>query len=112
MARKKKKPSLDPRQMTLFDLMADQVEKQLEQVRNEEYTRLGVNVNGESVFEMREDGSRMHSKDPSIFRIVDWERNSPEKLFRKRKHEFLTREELAAFQERELEKVIPLSILG
>lgn len=100
MARRKKQLP-DPRQFSLFDLFADQVEELREDAREDEFTPLGQNLKGEWVYVQREDNARMHSKDPSICRFVDGEKDSPEALFRKRKYDFLTREEVASFKERE-----------
>ena len=100
MARRKKQLP-DPRQLSLFDLFATQAEELREEAREEDFTPLGQNLKGEWVYVQREDNARMHSKDPSICRFIDGEKDSPEELFRKRKHDFLTREELASFEERE-----------
>lgn len=112
----KKKTSSDPRQMTLFDLMVDQTN-----TPQKEILLLGTNTRNARVYE-EVDGSRSYSEEPFVQRIKDINRYSPDALFRKRKYEFLTREELAAFQrqsEKKSEKqwttlraAVPLSLFG
>ena len=131
MARWRKQTN-DPRQLSLFDVMATQIEEireekiqddmreaappaQDEQVQpasavpesapkqgfsfptqKAERTLLGVNGNGESVYEMR-DGSRMHSRDPNIMQVMDGEKRTPEKLFEAGADEYLTIQEIHHF---------------
>ena len=132
MARWRKQTN-DPRQLSLFDVMATQIEEireeniqddmreeaappaQDEQVQpasavpeseqkqgfsfptqKAERTLLGVNGNGESVYEMR-DGSRMYSRDPEIMQVMDGDKRTPEKLFEAGADEFLTIQEIHHF---------------
>lgn len=132
MARRRKQTN-DPRQLSLFDVMATQIEEireeniqddmreeavppaQDEQIppasavpeaeqkqgfsfptQKAERTLLGVNGNGESVYEMR-DGSRMHSHDPNIMQVMDGDKRTPEKLFEAGADEYLTIQEILHF---------------
>lgn len=132
MARRRKQTN-DPRQLSLFDVMATQIEEireekiqddmreaappaQDEQVQpasavlepeqkqgfsfptndKPEKTLLGVNGNGESVYEMR-DGSRMYSRDPNIMHVMDGDKRTPEKLFEAGADEYLTIQEIHHF---------------
>lgn len=61
-----------------------------------ERTLLGLNGNGESVYEMR-DGSRMHSRNPEIMQFLDGEKRTPEKLFEAGADEYLTVQEIHHF---------------
>lgn len=42
--------------------------------------RLGVNGNGDSVYELK-DGSRMYSGNPEIIQVMDGEKRTPEQLY-------------------------------
>ena len=133
MARRRKQTN-DPRQLSLFDVMANQIEEiraeniqddmreeaappaQAEQAQpasvvpepeqhqefsfptndKPERTLLGLNGNGESVYEMR-DGSRMHSRNPEIMQFLDGEKRTPEKLFEAGADEYLTVQEIHHF---------------
>lgn len=133
MARRRKQTN-DPRQLSLFDVMANQIEEiraeniqddmreeavtpaQAEQAQpasvvpepeqhqefsfptndKPERTLLGLNGNGESVYEMR-DGSRMYSRDPAIMQIMDGDKRTPEKLFEAGADEYLTVQEIHHF---------------
>ena len=133
MARRRKQTN-DPRQLSLFDVMANQIEEiraeniqddmreeavtpaQAEQAQpasvvpepeqhqefsfptndKPERTLLGINGNGESVYEMR-DGSRMYSRDPAIMQIMDGDKRTPEKLFEAGADEYLTVQEIHHF---------------
>lgn len=134
MARRRKQTN-DPRQLSLFDVMATQIEEireeniqddmreeaappaQDEQVQpasavpeaeqkqgfsfptqKAERTLLGINGNGESVYEMR-DGSRMHSRDPNIMQVMDGEKRTPEKLFEAGADNWLTIQEIHHFMQ-------------
>lgn len=59
-------------------------------------TLLGLNGNGESVYEMR-DGSRMYSRDPAIMQVMDGDKRTPEKLFEAGADEYLTVQEIHHF---------------
>lgn len=61
-----------------------------------ERTLLGINGNGESVYEMR-DGSRMHSRNPEIMQVMDGEKRTPEKLFEAGADAWLTIQEIHHF---------------
>jgi hypothetical protein len=61
-----------------------------------EYTRLGVNSKGVTVYELKS-GGRMISRDPSIMQIVDGDKDTPELLYSKGNRQYLTVEETAAF---------------
>ena len=133
MARRRKQTN-DPRQLSLFDVMTNQIEEiraeniqddmreeavpevvppateeqtvpsELEQHQEfsfptndkPERTLLGLNGNGESVYEMR-DGSRMHSRNPEIMQFLDGEKRTPEKLFEAGADEYLTVQEIHHF---------------
>jgi len=133
MARRRKQTN-DPRQLSLFDVMANQIEEiraeniqddmreeaaspaQAEQAQpasvvpepeqhqefsfptndKPERTLLGLNGNGESVYEMR-DGSRMYSRDPAIMQVMDGDKRTPEKLFEAGADEYLTVQEIHHF---------------
>lgn len=133
MARRRKQTN-DPRQLSLFDVMANQIEEiraeniqddmreeaappaQAEQAQpasvvpepeqhqefsfptndKPEKTLLGLNGNGESVYEMR-DGSRMYSRDPAIMQVMDGDKRTPEKLFEAGADEYLTVQEIHHF---------------
>lgn len=133
MARRRKQTN-DPRQLSLFDAMANKIEEiraeniqddmregavapaQAEQAQpasvvpepgqqqgfsfptngKAERTFLGVNGNGESVYEMR-DGSRMHSRAPNIMQVMDGDKRTPEKLFEAGADEYLTIQEIHHF---------------
>ncbi len=133
MARRRKQTN-DSRQLSLFDVMANQIEEiraeniqddmreeaappaQAEQAQpasvvpepeqhqefsfptndKPERTLLGLNGNGESVYEMR-DGSRMHSRNPEIMQFLDGEKRTPEKLFEAGADEYLTVQEIHHF---------------
>lgn len=133
MARRRKQTN-DPRQLSLFDVMANQIEEiraeniqddmreeaappaQAEQAQpasvvpepeqhqefsfptndKPERTLLGLNGNGESVYEVR-DGSRMHSRNPEIMQFLDGEKRTPEKLFEAGVDEYLTVQEIHHF---------------
>ena len=132
MARRRKQTN-DPRQLSLFDVMATQIEEireeniqddmreeaappaQDEQIQpasavpepektqgfsfptqKAERTLLGINGNGESVYEMR-DGSRMYSRDPNIMQVMDGGKRTPEKLFEAGADEYLTIQEIHHF---------------
>lgn len=94
MARKRKS-AYDPNQLSLFDMVADSIEKKQEekvreniidepepavrlervsepekQEENTEPVRLGINSDGASVYRMP-DGSRMASHNLAIMRLVD-----------------------------------------
>ena len=132
MARRRKQTN-DSRQLSLFDVMATQIEEireeniqddmreaappaQDEQVQpasavpeteqkqgfsfptndKPEKTLLGVNGNGESVYEMR-DGSRMHSRNPEIMQVRDGSKRTPEQLFEAGADDWLTIQEVHHF---------------
>ena len=133
MARRRKQTN-DPRQLSLFDVMANQIEEiRAENIQDDmreeavpevvppateeqtvpsepeqhqefsfptndrpERTLLGINGNGESVYEMR-DGSRMYSRDPAIMQIMDGDKRTPEKLFEAGADEYLTVQEIHHF---------------
>lgn len=133
MARRRKQTN-DPRQLSLFDVMANQIEEiRAENIQDDmreeglpevvppateeqavpsepeqhqefsfptndkpERTLLGLNGNGESVYEMR-DGSRMHSRNPEIMQFLDGEKRTPEKLFEAGADEYLTVQEIHHF---------------
>ncbi len=133
MARRRKQAN-DPRQLSLFDVMATQIEEiraeniqddmreeavspaQAEQAQpasvvpepeqhqgfsfptndKPERTLLGVNGNGESVYEMR-DGSRMYSRNPKIMQVMDGDKRTPEKLFEAGDDDYLTVQEIHHF---------------
>lgn len=129
MARRRKQTN-DPRQLSLFDVMATQIEEIREEniqddmrekaapevvlqeqktplepeqrqgfsfpTQKAERTHLGINGNGESVYEMR-DGSRMYSRDPEIMQVMDGDKRTPEKLFEAGADEYLTIQEIHHF---------------
>ena len=134
MARRRKQTN-DPRQYSLFDIMASQIEEvRAENIQDDmreevapevvppateeqtvppepeqkkqgfsfptndkpERTLLGINGNGESVYEMR-DGSRMYSRDPAILQVMDGEKRTPEKLFEAGADAWLTIQEIHHF---------------
>ena len=133
MARRRKQTN-DPRQLSLFDVMANQIEEiRAENIQDDmreeglpevvppateeqavpsepeqhqefsfptndksERTLLGLNGNGDSVYEMR-DGSRMYSRDPAIMQVMDGDKRTPEKLFEAGADEYLTVQEIHHF---------------
>ena len=149
MARRRKQTN-DPRQLSLFDAMANQIEdireeniqdgmreenipapavqtkeehpasavplrtepekeeeRQPEPAREERpfpfpvndepsMTRLGVNGNGDSVYELK-DGSRMYSRNPAIMQVIDGVKRTPEKLFEAGADDYLTVQEISHF---------------
>lgn len=146
MARRRKQTH-DPRQLSLFDVMASQIEEiraenmqddlretipasaaqvdqeqpapavplRAEPEKNEErqpepareempfptddtssLKRLGVNGNGDSVYELK-DGSRMYSFDPAIVQFIDGEKRTPEKLYEAGADNYLTVQEISHF---------------
>ena len=100
---RRKKQSYDPRQLTFsFDVMASQVEDLKQEAEAEEFTLLGMNPDGVPVYALRE-GGRMYSSDTRIMWMTDGEKDSPERLFTKRKYNYLTVKEIQAFTRREQE---------
>ena len=147
MARRRKQTN-DPRQLSLFDAMASQIEeiraeniqddlqeetipapaaqveqeqpmpavplraepekeeeRQPEPAREEmpfptddtsSLKRLGVNGNGDSVYELK-DGSRMYSFDPAIVQFIDGYKKTPEKLYEAGADDYLTIQEISHF---------------
>lgn len=63
----------------------------------QEPLRLGLNADGASVYQMP-DGSRMYSRHLEIMRVEDGDKNTPEDLYVKNRHEFLTIQEVAHFR--------------
>ena len=58
--------------------------------------RLGVNGNGDSVYELK-DGSRMYSGNPEIIQVMDGEKRTPEQLYADAADSYLTIQELSHF---------------
>lgn len=126
MARPRKQ-KYDPRQLSfMFDLMTDQIDSIREENeradRQEEispplkastavqraydhvqpdsllpYVRLGMNSKGMTVYALQA-GGRMISRNPAIMQTADGDKDSPDNLYSKGKHHYLTVEEVAAFR--------------
>lgn len=77
--------------------VSQQMEKTLADAVSDEPVRIGINSEGASVFIMP-DGGRMFASIAGILNVIDGDHHSPEELYVKNKHDFLTIQEVAHFK--------------